>query len=62
MAGLLYGVRPTDLPTFAGVALLLSGVAAVASYLPARRAMVVEPVVAPDFGYPHRAVELLQFP
>ncbi len=46
MAGLLYGVRPTDLPTFAGVALLLSGVAAVASYLPAQRAMAVDPVVA----------------
>jgi putative ABC transport system permease protein len=46
MASLLYGVPPTDLPTFAGVALLLSGVAALASYLPARRAMAVDPGVA----------------
>ena len=46
MASLLYGVPPTDLPTFAGVALLLSGVGALASYLPARRAMAVDPGVA----------------
>ena len=43
MASLLYGVPPTDLLTFAGVALLLSGVGALASYLPARRAMAVDP-------------------
>jgi ABC-type antimicrobial peptide transport system permease subunit len=46
MTGLLYGVPPADLPTFAGVALLLAGVAALASYLPARRAMAVDPAVA----------------
>ncbi len=46
MGSLLYGVPPTDLPTFAGVALLLSGVGALASYLPARRAMAVDPGVA----------------
>ncbi len=46
MAGLLYGVPPADLPTFAGVALLLASVAALASYLPARRAMGVDPAVA----------------
>jgi putative ABC transport system permease protein len=43
MAGLLYGVSPTDLPTFAGVTLLLTAVALAASCVPALRAMRLHP-------------------
>ena len=41
---LLYEVAPYDPTTLAGVVLLLSGVAFVASYLPARRAATIDPV------------------
>jgi len=46
MSSFLYGVRPSDPLTFGAVSLLLGSVALLACYLPARRAMRVDPVVA----------------
>jgi predicted permease len=46
MASLLYHTSATDPITFAGVALLLTFIALLASYLPARRATRVDPVIA----------------
>jgi ABC-type lipoprotein release transport system permease subunit len=44
MAGLLFGVSPNNLTTFAGVTLVLSTVALAASYIPALRAMRIDPM------------------
>jgi putative ABC transport system permease protein len=46
MSSLLFGVSATDPLTFVGVPLLLALVTLLASYLPARRAMCVDPMVA----------------
>ena len=46
MAGALYGIKPTDPITFGAVVVIFIAVALLASFLPARRAMKVDPMVA----------------
>jgi putative ABC transport system permease protein len=46
MSALLYGVGPTDPMTYAAVAIALGALTLIATYLPARRASGVEPVIA----------------
>jgi len=46
LSSLLFGVKPGDIATFAAVAALLIGVALIASWIPARRAVNVDPMLA----------------
>jgi ABC-type antimicrobial peptide transport system permease subunit len=46
VAKLLFGVRTTDLTTFAGVSALFAAVALLACYVPARRATRIDPMLA----------------
>jgi putative ABC transport system permease protein len=46
LSGLLFGVAPIDLSTFATISLLLVIVSLLACYLPARRAMRIDPLSA----------------
>ena len=46
LSSLLFEIRPSDPATIVGVMAMLGGVALAACYLPARRAMRVDPMVA----------------
>ena len=45
LVSLLFGVRPSDPATIAGVVILMTGVALMACYLPARSATRVDPMI-----------------
>jgi len=46
LAGLLFGVNSSDLATFSGITILMCAITLLACYIPARRAMSVDPIVA----------------
>jgi ABC-type antimicrobial peptide transport system permease subunit len=46
MTTLLYGVRATDPLTFGAIGLMLGGIALLASYVPARRAARIDPMIS----------------
>jgi ABC-type antimicrobial peptide transport system permease subunit len=46
LTSMLFGLTPLDPPTFVGVSLAFAAIATIASYVPARRAATVDPLVA----------------
>jgi putative ABC transport system permease protein len=46
LSSLIFGVSANDLTTFGGTAFLITAVALAACYLPARRALAVDPIIA----------------
>jgi ABC-type antimicrobial peptide transport system permease subunit len=51
LSGLLFEITPTDAATIAGVVVVIGGVAAVSTWLPARRAVRIDPLVALRDGH-----------